>query len=75
MALSHISATEFNDPSSRGVHIVNGDIQMDADRAGLRLANTLKVNARLLVVLGRQINPAGSMQSIVKPVHRGCGTG
>ena len=58
-ALSRISATEFNDPSSRGVHIVNGDIQMDADLAGLRLGNRLKVNARLLVVLGRQINPAG----------------
>jgi hypothetical protein len=59
VALSRISATEFNDPSSRGVHIVNGDIQMDADLAGLRLGNRLKVNARLLVVLGRQINPAG----------------
>jgi hypothetical protein len=34
VALSRISATEFNDPSSRGVHIVNADIQMDADPAG-----------------------------------------
>ena len=59
VALSRTSATEFSDPSSRGVRIVNVDIQMDADLAGLRLGNRLKVNLRLLVVLGRQINPAG----------------
>jgi len=57
--LSRTLATEFSDPSSRGVRIVNVDIQMDADLAGLRLGNRLKVNLRLLVVLGRQINPAG----------------
>jgi len=59
VALSRTLATEFSDPSSRGVRIVNVDIKMDADLAGLRLGNRLKVNLRLLVVLGRQINPAG----------------
>ncbi|MBP1159497.1 hypothetical protein JOE46_001656 [Rhodococcus sp. PvR099] len=59
MAFTGVAAAEGDDAFDRGVEVVDGDIQMDADLPGLGFGDRLQIDAWLVFMPWGELDPSG----------------